>query len=153
MITSQHKRLQCALIALIIGVSIARAGDRTVTGAKLEATAAKSAFVDDANSGKDPFFPESRRRTVAPTRVPTNNVPQVNLAVDQLIRLKGISGTKEQRLALLNNKTFAEGETGELKTANGVLKVKCREIRDGYVLIEIPGVSEVRELRLRDGVY
>ena len=150
---SNNKSTRGVSLALVIGLCFARGGDRTASTTKPEVASLKSTFLDDANAGKDPFFPESIRRRVTPVHAsPTNAVPQTNVLLDQ-IRLKGISGTKDQRLALLNYKTFAQGETGDLRVGGTNVKITCREIHDGSVLIEVSGVSELRELKLRDGLY
>lgn len=124
--------------------------------AKSEGVIPKSVFVNNPEVGKDPFFPYSTRRkdtmpravVAAPT---TNAAPAPSIQVD--LKLKGIAGTKEQRLALINSVTMAQGETADIKCAGGqVVKVRCREIRDNSVLVEIVALGEVRELKLREHI-
>jgi hypothetical protein len=55
------------------------------------------------------------------------------------LRLQGISGGAEKRLAIINNRTFDIGEEAELRIDAKPLKVRCLEIRDRSVLIEING--------------
>jgi hypothetical protein len=62
------------------------------------------------------------------------------------IVLKGISGTVDKRLAIINNKTFEAGEEGELRIGGHLTKVKCVEVREKSVVISINGVN--RELFL-----
>ena len=68
------------------------------------------------------------------------------------LTLKGLSGTKERPLALINGSTLAAGETAEIKCSGQILKIRCREIRERSVLIELDGGSEIKELKLREGI-
>lgn len=65
------------------------------------------------------------------------------------IVLKSISGTKERRFAMLNNTTFAQGDTAKVKVQDGDMKVRCVEIRDKSVIVAVEGQSEPREIKLR----
>ena len=143
--------LTLTAVAFVLGCSVSvYAGDKS-----LPATAAalpKSVFVDDVNNGKDPFFPNSTRRAESLPRIATTNVvAPANLVLDQLA-LKGISGTQDRRLALINSATLAVGELGEIKVGAQILKLRCREIRERSVLIELDGSKEVKELKLREGI-
>lgn len=64
--------------------------------------------------------------------------------------LKGISGTKDRRFALVNNQTLAAGDTAVVKLEDGNMKVRCVEIRERSVLLAVDGQTEPRELALRD---
>jgi protein disulfide-isomerase len=66
--------------------------------------------------------------------------------------LKGISGPKDKRLALVNNQTLTAGETTSVKTPAGSLRVHCVEIREGSVLVTIDGKPGQQELRLWNGL-
>jgi len=112
-----------------------------------------SSFVDDPTKGKDPFFPDSMRRltaTPAPAPNTTNTAPVLISPV--AFSLKGISGPKGQRLALVNNTTLAIGEVTEVRSAGQAVKILLREIRDRSVLIEIVATGEIKELKLREGI-
>lgn len=95
--------------------------------------------------GKDPFFPNSTRIYNVGISAPTNGTPTI--VAD--LTLKGISGTTEQPLAIINSTTFTTGETNEVIIKNGRIKVLCLEINmsAGTVLLQIGG--ERRELRLQ----
>src|SRR2546423_15549123 len=67
-----------------------------------------SAFTDSRSFGKDPFFPKSKRREIQPV-LNTNVVLQPG-ELPQGMVLKGLSGTKDRPLAIINNYTFALGE-------------------------------------------
>jgi len=100
-----------------------------------------------AVEGKDPFFPNSSRVYGTETTVKSGGAPVI--AAD--ITLKGISGTPEQPLAILNTTTCTTGETAEIITKTSRVKVQCLEINmaAGTVLLQIG--SERRELRLNAG--
>lgn len=93
--------------------------------------------------GRDPFFPNSSRVYGVDSTV-TNRAPTI---VADLV-LKGISGTTEQPLAIINTTTFTVGEINEVIIKNGRLRVQCLEINMslGTALLQIG--SERRELRL-----
>jgi len=94
----------------------------------------KSVFVNKAGFGKDPFFPTSTRRGAAKATTPVEYPPTV-----PLLSLKGISGPKNHRLAIINNKTFEVGEEGDLKINGLLLRVHCIEIRDDGVTVNVNG--------------
>ena len=62
--------------------------------------------------------------------------------------LKGISGTMEKPLAIINSTTFTVGESNEVILKNGRMRIQCVEINmaAGTVLLQIG--SARRELRL-----
>jgi hypothetical protein len=113
----------------------------------------KSAFIDDVKVGKDPFFPNTARRS-GKTRVAAiqsdgfTQSPPKNFS-DQ-IKLKGILGSATRRLVLINNHTFAVGEQAEVKTSEGKVKVRCLEIRERSVIVALPGDTQRRELYLNE---
>jgi thioredoxin-related protein len=55
------------------------------------------------------------------------------------LALKGISGTKQRRMALINNQTLMVGETASVKVQDRHVEVCCKEIRDDSVLITADG--------------
>jgi protein disulfide-isomerase len=62
------------------------------------------------------------------------------------LTLKGISGSGERRMALINNETLKIGESARVKTMDTRVDVTVKEIRDDSVLIEVNGKSQ--ELKL-----
>ena len=62
------------------------------------------------------------------------------------IKLKGIAGSPNKRLALINGQTFAQGEQGNVKTAGRSVRVRCVEISDSSVIVELVDLKEVRRL-------
>ena len=53
--------------------------------------------------------------------------------------LKGISGTKDRRMALINNATLMTGEIATVKVQSRKVEVVCKEIREDSVLITVDG--------------
>lgn len=104
----------------------------------------ESVFQDEAGKGKDPFFPKSSRRAV---KLPSINAP-VAAPIVQL-SLKGISGSSSSRLALINNRTFAVGETASVRIVGGSVNVRCVEINENSVVVTLEGDPEPKELQLR----
>jgi thioredoxin-related protein len=62
------------------------------------------------------------------------------------LTLKGVSGSKDRRMALINNETFLTGETAKVKVQDRKVEITCLEIRETSVLIKIDGKSQ--ELKL-----
>lgn len=94
--------------------------------------------------GRDPFFPKSTRvhGEVAVVKTVQSIKPITELA------LKGISGTPEQPLAIINNVNFSAGEESDVVTSAGRIRVRCVEINrsTGTVTVQVGG--QTRELRL-----
>jgi hypothetical protein len=64
------------------------------------------------------------------------------------IKLSGISGPANRRLALINGTPFSLGETISVKVAGKTVKVHCLEIREESVLAEIEGLDKPREISI-----
>ena len=100
----------------------------------------KSEFNTDVFFGKDPFFPKSTRhhgqRTIPTVPIITPDAPITELKVN------GTSGPIHKRLVLINNRTFAVGETAEMRVNNQVVKVKVIEINEKVVKITVNGVPK-----------
>jgi len=95
----------------------------------------RSVFVLPANpgEGRDPFFPKSNRPYESSPTV-TNNVVEVTALV-----VKGVSGSSEHRLVIINNHTFAAGDIADVITDQGRIRVHCVEIKPRSVVVEIGG--------------
>ena len=78
-------------------------------------------------AGKDPFFPN---RVVTPAPEPTKK---------EIALLKGITGTPDRRVALINDRTFTKGEAGEIKSGTNEFKIRVIDITDRSVTIERAG--------------
>jgi hypothetical protein len=125
-------------VALLLATSSAAAPTRAPVPEENPST--KSVFVDRPDFGRDPFFPTSVRRGKV---VPATTTPVVEpVANFGNLFLKGVSGTAEKRLAIINNKTFEIGEEADLRVGGQLIKIKCLEIRDRSVVISVNGVSK-----------
>jgi hypothetical protein len=87
--------------------------------------------------------PYSAPVVIAPATV--TNAPVVSVFVD--LRLSGVSGTPEHRLAIINNRTFETGEEAEVSTGTGRVRIRCLEIRADVAIVMVNG--ERREVRFR----
>jgi hypothetical protein len=126
--------------------------DSTPTNAVLaEVVIPKSVFRDDiANGGRDPFYPRSARRMQSSVAAENTQPRPVAAKINNLLSLKGIvSGAEKRKLALINNRHFAIGETNEVAIEGGRLVVQCLEIKEGSVVVRVIGKPERYELRMR----
>ena len=149
-----HQLVKCvAVLTALLGCALARAEHATNDAPKISAPALiKSVFVADATTGKDPFFPGSTRRNEAVEQNSVTNTTSQPSTLFNNLTLKGISGSKGQMLALINSSTVGVGELAEVRCGQQVVKIRCREIRNRSVVIELDGVGEVKELKLREGI-
>ena len=109
----------------------------------------RSVFSDNPEAGKDPFFPESIRRRALVQVTSTNAITR---ASTRTFFLKGIYGSKLQPLAIINTSTVAVGESADIKCGREIVKLRCREIRERSVLVEVVNTGELQELKLREGI-
>ena len=119
----------------LVVLSAARAGHSPAPA--VDQRFVPSVFVAKPGSGfgKDPFFPKTTR--FGPLKV-TNTV-EVAPVLTAALNLKGISGPKNHRLAIINNRTFETGEEADIKTMGQNFHVKCIEIRDDGVVASVNG--------------
>ena len=64
------------------------------------------------------------------------------------LQLKGITGQKSRRLAIINNETLGIGETVMVKYADGQVKIRLEGIAKESVLVKVVETGEHLELRL-----
>ena len=107
-------------------------------------TPPKSIFIIPSNvrEGRDPFYPKSLR--------PYQSAPAAgNTAHADLTALvmQGVSGPPDHRLAIINNVTFAAGDTAEVRTPQGRIRIHCLQINGDDVLVEVGG--QTQELHYR----
>jgi hypothetical protein len=118
--------------------------------APVQAEIPKSVFLIPSRpeEGKDPFFPRSTR-LFATAVVKTNPQPTTTPAPAPVVelRLNGISGAADHRLAIINNQTFEVNEEGEVPTNPGRARIRCLEINADSVTVQVGGVQRVLHLR------
>lgn len=81
-------------------------------------------------------------------RTMPNEIPEPGV-LNQLT-LKSISGSNTNRLALINNRTFAVGDMVRIKLAEKMVTVRCLEIRDESVIVSVGQVTKWKELWLEN---
>ena len=128
------------LVCLSLAAELSVAQTPTTAKAN-ETTLVLSEFRDDPSAGKDPFFPQSKRRQ-ASNQAPVAVGPIVPAGK---LKLQGISGPRDKRLAIINNRTFEEGEEAELKVEGQPAQIRCVRIgdRSAQVLINGQGPQEI----------
>ena len=67
---------------------------------------------------------------------------------DDLV-LKGISGTKQKRFAMINNQTLGAGEVGTVRVSGKAVQIRCEEIHDQSVVVSWNRGQERRVLKFR----
>ena len=68
------------------------------------------------------------------------------------IKLTGLSGSVDHRLALINDKTFSTGEENDLKLKGRTVHVQCLEIREQSVLVKIQDLPSPYELTMSGNI-
>ena len=121
----------------------------TPAATPVETEIPQSVFVvpTSPSEGRDPFFPRTMR-LFAGTRTASNpKTNQPSFVVE--LALKGISGTRERPLAIINNQTFAAGEENDVVSGARRVRIRCVEINVPAETVTIQIGNERRELRLR----
>jgi hypothetical protein len=143
-----------AVAAILLGLCLAVQAAQTpaaapaqpapTNAAPVKSEPPKSVFYDPANpqGGRDPFFPQSTRLKPIVRHAPSSAPPPV---IE--LELKGISGTADRRLAIINNRTFGSGEEGEVASNAGRVRIVCADIKTDSVRVLVNG--QERELHLR----
>jgi len=118
----------------------AKAPDSTATsaGARTGSPAIPQS-VFDYRGGKDPFFPNRLLNPVA-----------AEPAKKEIMVLKGITGSSGRRVALINDRTFAKGEAGEIRLGTNTFRIRVVDIKDRSVMIERAG--QTNELPLLENL-
>lgn len=136
-----------AAILLLFTVPSVRAAETTTTedqAGQARQHTSTFALPRTLNEGRDPFYPTSTR-VIAMTRPTPTKAPG-----PATLELKGISGTPERPLAIINNQTLAVGEEQPVSTPQGRVKVMCLAIEGTKVMIRAQG--KTRQLTLRKGI-
>jgi protein disulfide-isomerase len=77
-----------------------------------------------------------------------DGVPTAPPPVYDDLLLKGVSGPKGRRLAMINNKTFGEGDTGMIQLSKEKISLQCVEIGEDAVTVLVND-KDRRILRLK----
>ena len=140
----------------------------------------QSAFVFQPGHGRDPFYPQSTRRTTPivtaelvkttepkpeppPAIIPpkTAATPSTMQNVDpdegtSFFSLKGILATRTRRLVTLNTTVksyiFQTGDEMMIRVPDGKMRVRCLEIRSRSAVFQLEGKLEPVVFNLRDGL-
>jgi hypothetical protein len=77
-----------------------------------------------------------------PSMQSANSIPYEEL------KLKGIIGEGSKKVALINSQTFSVGEVTMVKLGGRPVEMRCLEIRDDAVVLQVPGKAEPLVLKL-----
>lgn len=137
-----------APVAALAETSLQKAGAAAPTNsAAIEIPHSTFVIPTRPSDGRDPFFPLSRRLVVETQPDKGADIPKV---APVSLTLKGISRNPDnKRFALINDKTFASGEEGEVVMNNSRFRIHCIEIKEDSVVVEVNGARQ--ELRMRPG--
>lgn len=101
-------------------------------------------FDVDPRTTKDPFFPKSQRRLARNSSHTKSTVPQM-----AELRLRGVIGSPGKYIAMINDKTFAEGDKSQVSVGpNANMIVRVNKITEHSVNVSVDGESAPRELLL-----
>ena len=109
---------------------------------------AKSTFVmpRNKNEGRDPFNPRSNRVfDENPNKAGGGKGTGPVVVTD--LRLTGIGGTADRRVANINNRAFVKGDDGEMTVGGSKIQIHIIDILEDAVILTVNG--EQRELRFR----
>jgi hypothetical protein len=115
-------------------------GANTPVDQAVPPNAPRAEFKDDIGFGKDPFFPRSTRRPKVVVRSTGAEPPRPT--VPENIVLKGVSFTNGRRLAIVNDRTLAEGEEFTLKVHGQPVRIKCVEIKEKSVIVGVGSATK-----------
>lgn len=112
----------------------------------------KSQFTNEKNFGVDPFFPHSARRNPKKKLANTeNNTPKTSLSkFEKDVKLEGVSFGVTQRIAMINGKTFEEGESKLISVAGSQIPVRCMIIRKKSVLVKFLDQNHLKVLKIKE---
>jgi hypothetical protein len=102
-------------------------------GAKTDSNRSEFVMPSSPADGRDPFFTDSNRPYEA-AMAGTKSKDEISLLI-----FKGLSGTPDNRLAIINNHTFAVGDDEYVLTSQGRVHIHCLEILDHSVIVEVSG--------------
>lgn len=114
-----------------------------------------SSFTNEIGNGKDPFFPDSKRRKEqkAVVEIKEGEAPVLDLLnASRSVTLQGVNWNPNSPLALINGKTFREQETHSLNLFGKPVAIRCVKIRRTAVLIKFVDQDEYKVLELKKEV-
>ncbi len=95
--------------------------------------------------GRDPFFPNSRRREPVAPGIVTTGKP----AAAPVLVLKGIVGSPNHRLAVINTSILEVNEEAAVRLPDGGrARVRCLEIGQDHAVIQVEGELQPKRLEL-----
>jgi hypothetical protein len=141
------------IVAMLMPALPAHAREQKGTAKAASAAApiveSKFEMPNNPSEGKNPFFPKSNQPYPQPGTRPTPT--PLSTIVD--LKLNGLTGPP-RRSCMINGETFLVGDQGhvkDLKNPGAKMDIKCLEIKDNSVVIQIISTGDKRELHLAPG--
>jgi hypothetical protein len=109
-----------------------------------------SAFNTDLSPTKDPFFPNTLRQ---PKRIVTGPKEVAGISATAF-HLMALSGSTDERLAMINHRTLSVGESVEVRVPDGrKATIRLLQIKEKSVIIRVtsPPQPDLIELSLSKG--
>jgi len=146
-------QLPLAGVALVLSLSPASAAPTAkaepvpavAQAGKIEIPKSEFIIPSAPGEGRDPFFPDSTR--VSLTQKPVTDKAGTKAPAPALFTLKAITASGGRRVASINNRPFEAGEEGDIAFGSSRVRVRCVEVREDSVIIDVDG--QTQELRLR----
>jgi hypothetical protein len=127
--------------ALAFAPCSARAAGKPAAAPAPEAPPPKSVFVIDPQFGKDPFFPKTTRFQGVTVKIP-EVVTSSSSQFPEDIRVQGFSNQRDKIIVILNGKSIAKGEKIELNLRGHRYPVRCVDVTDKTILLEVNGITK-----------
>lgn len=130
-------------------------------GTEVVSAASKSAFSTALTDGRDPFFPDSKRRypkAATATGIASSKAAAKVLPTSENLKLYGLYSAGKRPLALINRTPMAQGDEARVAVTVGnapggaelhKLLVRCLEVRSNSVVISVEGEPGTKELFLK----
>jgi len=160
--SGRHISVVMAFLILLPGVHAANTSTNADAGTNATHTVAKTNAVTAATNSapvelevavsvfdltlqptKDPFFPLSLRQ---PVPAATNAAPAFSAGS---FVLRALDGPSNFRLAMINNRTFAVGDSNIITTPAGKINVRVLQIKESSVVIRVDSQPDSVEIFLR----
>ena len=79
----------------------------------------------------------------------SGGAPAESAVAADKFELKGIVGSENRRIALINGRSFAKGETGKVRKGAGLVEIRCEAIEADSVRIVVVATGQEEVLTLR----
>jgi len=144
MIMKTHPLFNAPRIAVVVSSIIISCGySAGVENAQAPVTIIPKSIFVVPKDARDPFYPTSTRLSNSGASAKATAPSPVKVS----LILNGLSGTSGHRLAMINGRTLAEGESSDVPSGGNFVKVLCVEIKEYSVVVEVGGSRQELSMR------